>query len=831
MNFRQTAFLLGAILVLGIVLLILSYTSDDGAPEGGALTEELAGVKPEKIDTLEIERAGSGTLKIVRSGAEKKNWEIVEPYKAPADSNTVEATISALMKARPVANPELTTSLAAHGLEPPGLKVTLRQGTDKSSTVNFGDVSIGGSKGVVFVTTSTQPKRPMAVPRHELDPLFKESRPGKAADNAKWVGDYRSHAIFPAGSRAMGEDVASLKLTLPNKKKEFAVSRSSTGGWKFDLPAGWGAAGAEGDPSASLGTFTGVNPLLRTLVSMNAGSGADFLDTPGDLKQYGLNADNPDLVRVEMKTKDGQSTVAYIGKVEVAAKPPTSPPGMPQPAGGGKAYVRIEGQPGVIRAIAGDLSGLVPVITDPSPLRERALIAIDPREQVDGINIALAGQPADKLTKLRRVGGNWKLYGGSGESQEAQAAPVQRIVEVVAAPRAINGFPAPNPANFASVSATLWVWVGGFATPPTPSGDPVKKVEPTKIEFGRKEGDSIHVRRTQPGGKVTEYTVPASLKIGPGNESVDVLATVSKSRLDLLSHSFPSFVDATRITVSGAANFTLAQDEKPEASSGEKQWRFTAPGPSAGKVADAATVRNDIIYYLANASSQFGRYVDEAPTPQKLTEYGLMPAPRLKVTVDVPGTAGGKSKQLVYEFGKDTPDATSVYARMGGTPAVFTLGRTAFDKLLNANLRDRAVFRDVPTEKINELELSGWGGVKLKFQKNKEGVWVPQAPTPPTFVVDMSKVNAFLSLVGRTRAKNFEKGMPKPANGFGDPKQNLQATLRWPGGAITFNIGAPADGGQSYYAWSAWLPQSDPVFTVDAAPFKPYKEGTGGFAK
>jgi hypothetical protein len=817
MNFRQTAILLGAILVLGVVLFAVTYTTEDAAPEGGALTEELAAVKPDQIDTLEIERAGAGTLKIVRTDAEKKTWEIVEPYKAPADGGAVEATIGALMRAKPVAHPELSSSLAAHGLEPPGLKVTLRQGTDKSSTVNLGDVSIGGSKGVVFVTTSARPKRPMAVPRFELDPLFKESKPGKAADVAKWVGDYRSHSVFPGGGRAMGEDVASLKLSLPNKKKELALSRTPSGGWKFDAPAGWGEADAEGDPAAALGTFTGVNPLLRTLVSMNAGSAADFIDNPADLKQYGLNADNPDLVRVELKTKDGQTTVAYVGKTEGGA------PGAP--GGGGKAYVRVEGQPGVIRASAGNLSGLVPVVTDPGPLRERALIALDPHKQVDGIDIVLAGQPADRPTKLRRVGADWKLYGGPGDPQGAYAAPIQHIIDVVTARRAINGFPAPNPGNFASVAATLWVWVDGFGAPPGPSGEPAKKAEPTKIEFGRKEGDSIHVRRTRPGGEVNEFTVPAMLRVGA--ESVDVLATVSKSRLDLLDRSLPSFADAAKITVSGAANYALAHDEKPDPS-GERQWRFASPDPRAGQAADAAAVRNDVIYYLANASAQFGRFVDEAPTPQKLTEYGLAPAARLKAVVEVPGAAGGKPRQIVYEFGKDTPDPAFVYARAEGRPAVFTLGRTVFDKLANADLRDRAVFHGVPADKVNEVEVTGWGGVALKFQKNKDGAWAAQ---PPTFSVDPAKVSAFLSLVGRTRAKAFEKGPPKPEQGFADPKQNLQATLKWPGGAVTLKIGAPADGGQSFYAWSSTLPQSDPVFTVDAAPFKPYKEGPGGFAK
>lgn len=823
MNFRQTAVLLGAILLVGVALLIVTYTAEDNAPETGLLTEELAGVKPEQIDALEIEREGAGKLKIVRTDAEKKAWEIVEPYRAPADAGAVEATISALVRARPVAHPELSGSLAAHGLEPPGLRVTIRQGTDKASTVNLGNVSIGGSKGVVFVTTSARPNRPMAVPRNELDALFKESKPGKAADVAKWVGDYRSHSVFPADSRALGEDVTYLKLDLPNKKKELALSRTPSGGWKFDVPPGWGEADAEGDPAASLNTFSGVNPLLRTLTTMSAASAADFIDNPGDLKQYGLNPDNPDLVRVEMRTKDGKTTVAYLGKTEAGPAPPPSVPGMPPPGSGGKAYVRVEGQPGVIRASAGNLSGLVPVITDPSPLRDRALVTLEARKQVDGLDILLPGQPADRPTKVRRVGGDWKLYGGPGDPQNAYTAPIERIVEVVTARRAIKDFPPPNPANFASVSATLFVWVDGFNPPSAAAAEPVKKGEPTKLEFGRKEGDAVYVRRTRPGNVVNEFTVPAMLKVG--NDAVDVLATVAKTRLDLLDPSLPPFSpDAVqRLTVSGQNNYALEKDQKPDPSTKETLWRFAAPEPK-GRVADAQSV--DELLRLLGTTQSVTRFVDEAPAPQKLAEYGLAPAPRLKAVVGLPN-----GEQRAYEFGKDTPDPAFVYARAGGKPAVFTLPRLIFDRLAAPDLRDRMIFRNVPTEKVNEVELTGWGGITLKFQKNKDGVWAAQPPTPPTFNVDPGKVNAFLSLLARTRVKGFEKGPPEAKHGFGDPKQNVQAVLRWPGGAISLNLGASPDNGQTYYGSSAWLPQSDPVFTVDAAPFKPYKEGPGGFAK
>jgi hypothetical protein len=92
-------------------------------------------------------------------------------------------------------------------------------------------------------------------------------------------------------------------------------------------------------------------------------------------------------------------------------------------------------------------------------------------------------------------------------------------------------------------------------------------------------------------------------------------------------------------------------------------------------------------------------------------------------------------------------------------------------------------------------------------------------------------VTAFIDLLTRTEVRAFEKGTPEAKHGFGDPKQNLGVTLRWPGGAIVLNVGASPDGGGTYYGWSAWLDQKDPVFTLEGLPFKPFKDGPAGFAK
>ena len=102
MNFRLTAILFGAILVIGVVLLIFTFTGDGETVPTDALMEELASVKPDDIDIVEIEREDGATLKLTRSGKDKWDvaWEITtasgtkEPIKAKADPIAVNELVT-----------------------------------------------------------------------------------------------------------------------------------------------------------------------------------------------------------------------------------------------------------------------------------------------------------------------------------------------------------------------------------------------------------------------------------------------------------------------------------------------------------------------------------------------------------------------------------------------------------------------------------------------------------------------------------------------------------------------------------------------------------------
>ncbi|WP_439631716.1 DUF4340 domain-containing protein [Gemmata sp.] len=847
MNFRLTAVLFGSIFVVGLALLIVSFTGG-GKPPTDTILEELAGAKADQIDTVEFDREGGGKLKLVRDRAakDKDRWDVVEPFKARADSGAVGEVVSALLKAKPAPFAQMP-NLTNAKLQPAGLRVTLRQG-DRASTVSLGDVTLGG-KGVVFVTTSARPSRPMAVPRAALEPLFREAnKSGLAADLAKGAGDFRSKTVFEA-ARGAGDDV--IGVTLRARGKTLSLVQSPRG-WKFVEPSGWGDADPAGDAAAAPGTFTGVRPLLGALTSLQALSAADFVEspTPQDLEKYGLNPNNPDRVEVRLTNKDKVETVAFVGKKEAAAPaPPAGPHGMtPPPAS--KWWVQVQGQPGVVRANAGDLSGLVSVVENPDPLRDRNLLTAE-KARIDGLDLAGG---AVKLRKLGGALGAWKLYGNpaAGDPQVASLTEVERVVNALTERRTVRSFPAGNEANFGPGAVTVKVWADGFeAADPKgdakadPRAEPKEKGKPTTLVFGKVEGELVNVKRTLPEGQTDFFLLPVKVKVGAGGEVVDVLRAANEPRVDFLDKSLKSFAStaAAKLTVQGAANFDLDRDDKAdEASAKGPVFRFAADARGAagqqykkGEQADVQVVQ-DLLDILATTQS-VTRFVDEAPAPEKLAEYGLGTATKLRVTVGL--KAEGDDKERVYEFGKETADPNFVYVQQRGRPAVFTLPKFIPDKFTSADLRNRAIFKVNPAE-VARVEIVGWGDKlgapsDLVLEKNKEGTWVAVKAPTPGYVADPAKVNAFVAALGTLQVRSYTgDAAMDPRHGLGDPKQVFVVTLANAAGGhhLHLRLGGPADpNGTTLYAFTGRVPDGKPIVTVDAAPFKAYKDGPAAFSR
>ncbi|MBA4063251.1 MAG: hypothetical protein C0501_05980 [Isosphaera sp.] len=844
MNFRLPAVLFGTILVLGAVLLIFSLTGEEKETATG-VAEELAGTKPDQVDAVEVARPGGGGFKFVRDG--KAPWRVAEPYAAKADQAAVGQLVAALLQAKPVAHPELKNNPAAHGLQPAGLSVTLRAG-GKASTVNLGDLTFGEGGGVVFVTTSARPTRPMAIPRSAVEPLLRGSAAvGPAADQAKGVADFRAKTVFPADARGAGDDVAA--VTVAAKGKTLSLARSAAGGWTFVSPPDWGAADPSGDAAAPPGTFTGVSRLLGTLTSLQAQTAADFVDNPSpqDLEKYGLNDGNPNRVKVELRTKEGETTTAYVGNKADAAPAAGALPGS------GKWWVKVDGQPGVVRATGGDLAGLAAVVENPDPLRDRNLLAFD-KSRVDGLDLG--------PVKLRRVGfgaaAQWKLYGNpaAGDPQPAAPAEVNRVLDLLTERRTVTGFPKGDPGAFGPADPVVKVWADGFepAAPPKkdekvdPKAEPKEKAGPVTLTFGRKQGDAVNVRRVSADGKTTDYLLVSDrVKVEGTKDPVDPMAVVTKTRLDFLDRDLKRFTASTvgKLVVQGAATYDLDRAEGADPSAGGPGWKFAqdAKGPlgqayKAGDLADTPTVQG-LLDPLAT-TFMVTRFVDEAPTPQKLDEYGLGSNVRMRVTVGLRET-GPDDKERVFEFGADAPGGAEVYARQKGRQAVFTLPKSLPDQFTGADLRNKSIFRIDPAA-VTSVTVTGWGAPfggtpgKLVLRKNKSGVWEAAESVTKGYAVDPVKVAGFLSLVSNTRVRAFTADRQEPGDRhkFNDGKVLFDVLIGTAADthALYFRLGGPADpGGSEAYALTNRLPADRNICVVDAALFRAYRDAPGAFAK
>src|SRR6478609_3107710 len=175
MNFRTTYVLLGVVVVcllgLGVYVLTTGDKKTSPAVEGYVLKAlRAANTKPDEVTSLDIERPGQ-TPDRISFAREGKLWRMVAPTKARTDSAGVDAIVRSLLDARTEKAADLAGNLAAHGLDNPPVKVTLKAGST-TETVSLGNVTIGGDKAVVYVVTSDEPDHPQAARRSDFTPLF-----------------------------------------------------------------------------------------------------------------------------------------------------------------------------------------------------------------------------------------------------------------------------------------------------------------------------------------------------------------------------------------------------------------------------------------------------------------------------------------------------------------------------------------------------------------------------------------------------------------------------------------------------------------------------------
>ena len=797
MNFRLTGIIFAVVLVLlgGLLVSLLVDSGDTvAAPDGLLDPLTRAGAKAADIDTVEIVRTQPSEQKLLFLKVGDR-WELREPATAKVDGLAVDTLVRDLFRAAPVRHPELTGSVGVHGLDKPTVRVTLGRGETKA-TVNVGLTALGGGeRGVTFVTTGGAPGRPLAVKRTDLGGLFRENartKDGPAWELARWLPDFRARRPLGGDLRDAAADATSLKLA--GGGKEVALAKEADG-WRFTSPANFGPADELGEslagPAAS--AFAGVRPLLTALTATQLGVD-DYLDKPGDLKEYGLADADAGRVRVELaglvNGKPAPADVVVLGKPVTDKDNKAVVPA--------KVYGKFDNDPAVFTLPFDRLDALRATVNDPSALRNRDLLPATARDKVDAIDLLVGGQTI-KLRKLpgdAGAAGKWWLFGGPQGPAEAKAGEAESILAALTKSRlarevlTVPNDPAFAPAEVKAVAKFFTGSTPGKSEPGKPPAEPTVAGSPVELTLGRVAGELAFVRRTA-GGLTADLSVRA----------VDVQPQLVRTRLALLDPKVPGFdpAKATKLTLSTGVE--VGKDDKGN-------WTFAQPANKKGQPADGPRT----LGLLASlATPNVVGVASDAPTPDELKKWGLEP-PALTATA----TIDGPDKERRWEFGGPAESGT-VYARRAGSPLVLFVRQEQAEALKTTDLRDHTVFQLDPAT-VTRLTVRGYKGDKgpetYRFEKSGDA-WKAVAPTPAGFSPDAAKLTALLTALNTVRAEAFVWLGNQPQYGL-DPAVNpegLEFGLeRSAGPPLTLVLGAKAPGEGLVYAASGSVPGE--VFTT-----------------
>jgi hypothetical protein len=818
MNFRLTTFFFGLVVILFAALLVVVLLDDEKKGDSDVLGHLFLdrGLSEKDIDEVVLVRTEPSEERLTFG---KKNGQWKQLPDGRVDGMAIDGLVRAVLHAKPFAYKELTENLTLHGLDKPTLKVILKAGAgaENELTVNVG-LTVIGDPAVTFVTTSTD-KRPMAVRRTELAALFRETATrtdGPAYLTAKWLPEYRPRRLLMPL-----DDVQAVKLGVEGK--ELALARDKGGAWKFVAPAGYGEADDLGDsaPQTPKAPFTGVRPLLDYLTTLQAGP-EDYEQKPGDdLKKFGLDEGNPARFRIELTGKDGQKEVLLLGKI-VEEKEKENPLAPKQT----RVYAQRDGDRSVIKLITDRTESLRQTIANPGELRNKDALPESRRGQIDALDLTVGAA----TVKLRRVttglGDRWVVYGDGKEPVEAKPGEVETLLSAISRPRvAREVLTTPNDAAFADAEkkATVKAWYGAVVE--EPKVDPLKlppepklkpDARPIELVFGKREGETVLVRKVVEGAK-TDLKLPDA-----------VLAQVTKSRLDFLDPKLKSFNTqfATKLTFNRGAEVIEVTRATPTA-----PWKFVSPAALKDKDAEADVV-NALVGILAGLAPD--RVVAEPPLPD-LKPWSLEEkAPRMKATVALNDKT---DTERVYHFGADVPDKPLVYAQQVGRPFVVTVPREVLNRFLTDDLRDRIVYKLAPAN-VTKVTIEGWSALnfqlngkrermKYVLEKNASDVWV--GTEPAGFALDPEKVPALLAALASPRAVNYLPG--KPEHGT-DPATNAEAmvfTIASKGGPpVLLVLGKPAEGGKVFASSNVLNGGS---FTLDATELRKLTETPAALQK
>lgn len=869
MSFKTTYILFGILVGMFVLIGLAVWLGPTGMSDSTFILPSMhkrEAVKTDDIDYVAIERTKQTKEKLVfERDRNTKNWMIVEPARLRVDKHTVDRLVNQVYDARRFELADLTSNLKDWDLDPPQATITLKKG-DQQWKLNLGRQREGKTSGVVYVTSSDEPKEPAAVKRSELDLAFKN------------LSDFRARDLLTESSL----NLQSVKLQ-EEKKSPVVLEKMAERRWQFKEPAGYGLADYDSDAPGTGSQSKGVHDLLDAVEHIRVESDEDFVDDDAsDLARYGLEDNKPVFLRIDVSQQPGSllggdekkepvGSTLLIGK-KVPAKsekksdekePEDKKKGDPKDAkkdekkdvhdlkgeAKEKYYARLEGETAVVAVTAKSLEPILKVIQDPGSLRNRDLVQNDQFEiKTDAIDI----QNTTGVIKLRKPQTTWEVFSREGPSRKVDDASIQGPAGLLAALHSKHQVEFPDSVKEADMGltkpeATISLWIEGLdrTAQPADKNDEKKgekkeeKKEPkeaepklksdkpaVKLSFGKRDKlggkDVVYVRR-EAGDETSVVAAPA-----------DVLDKVLQKPLAYFDRSLPSFpfdADITRLVIErGGQTFEFEKEAKEAKEPKEMAapvWKLKKPADLAGRSAESFSI-NAIINGLRMLRAD--RLETEKASEADIGRFGLK-SPQIKAVITVQDK-DKKTEDWTYLFGKE--DQGQVYAKQGKQDMVFLVSSAAL-KPLQGEILDPTVFHVEPA-KVKEIKVEGWKkaqgfAVTLNVIRKDGQSWTVKAP--PDFELDDAQVNVFLADLSNLRAQRFivRKGTIKPEYELEDKTRSLIVTLTLDGekAPLTLAIGKLDPNEKAYYGQSSNLPGD--VFLLPQFLFEKRLSGVKTFSK
>jgi hypothetical protein len=835
MSFRTTSLLFAILIAMLLVFGIAVQVPRQGG-EQGYVFRSIAEVPNLKIGAVVLERKG----KEVRLVKTDRGWRLEEPpvkATARADETKVDQLIDQMQHARRVEEAVVTRNRAEAGLEPPQLKVTLKeQGAGREWTLDVGHQS--ADKLYVYVSSSDRPSEILAVPVTSVEDLF-----FKSAD------DFRSRTLL--GVTDTNTDSVRLSRPAGKEKKQetkVALDKTMAGLWVFKTPAGYGAADFVGVPARK---DPGVRGLLDSLGSVRVAEVKDFEPLGAKtLADYGLAAGQESLrVDVERSANLFGSQKGKTVKEALLVGKKVTIKGKDQEKDKDQVYVRMDDDDSVARVDAAKLKTVFDVADDPAVLRSHDLTTLE-RNAVDVIDVQWGPDLKNKL-ELRKLDPTlWKLY-ENGKSSKANATAVAGDRDSLLA--ALHGkdkvehfYKADEEFGFAKPTAKVELYTGGLEPKaPTkakkkPAGTAKeKKEEPPErglkkgaspavtLIFGKSDKGQVYVKRQSKELGVSVVSVPAALleKITPPEGALAYRDT-----------SLPSFAvrDVVKLELDrGSGGKFLVEKPAPakekEAKTTKKEsakapaWKLVEPKDQPSGMGVNTAEITHVLGILANLHVEKWVQPVDAKDAKALAGYGLSP-PDLRAVVTV--KKDDKTETFEYKFGKESEEKTKeVYALMNKVGIVFLAQPQAVKVLKEAELRDTKVFQ-FDAARVKEIDLRGWQAkvsfvLELKLERKSAGVWT--ALKPEGFDPNGRKVSNFVGELSQLKAEKFIAFKVKSLTAYklGPSDSNLRIEVKMDDGKTTYNLTVGAENKEKtgYYATASTLPGV--VFLVSRPTFEP----------